>query len=150
MIKLEELATLLNEAQLDKDSYNKVIELAEKLEEEKAEEREANKAPKNKNKFTIVVRGDEKLKEILQDGWVVKTPLEQDDNELIERMQRAVGRSNDSQKKKKFLIKTFADFFLFCKRKFTKDDDVNILPLTKEPCRVIVLESSYTNPNYVE
>ena len=140
-IQIDELANLLSQEGVDKDTYNKLIKAAEELENEKKEEREENKTAKSKYKYTICVRGGSQLKEVLSQGWIVKTPLDQDDNSLEERFGLAIGKHNAACKRKKTFIETFADFFEFCKRKFTKEYDVSVQIVTKEPVRVLVIEN---------
>jgi hypothetical protein len=140
----EEIAQCLIQAGLDLNARNKALKEIEEAELAKKEEREANKdGPKAKNRFVICVRGDSELKKILQAGWVVKVPESSDNNTIIDRMTKAANLQNKSRKSKKMKLFTWRDFFLACKRKNTKQHDIQ--PITKEAVEVVVLEKEDIN-----
>lgn len=140
MIKIQELDELLINAGIDTAKRNQVIADAEKLEEMKKEENKSNKL-KTKYKFTVCIRGDEEIAQKVQEAWIIKTILDQDDNEIVPRIQKAVGIHNSIQKKLKNYIHNLGDFFEFIKRKITKEDEVNLQIMTKTPCRVVTLKN---------
>lgn len=140
-LKLEEIESALLTVELDAKKRAEILKAAEEIENEKKEDRAANPKTKSKYKLTVLVRGDKELAEKVQQAWVVKTLEEQDDNTLIERIGRATGIHNANQKRKKNFIETFADFFEFCKRSVTKQEEVAVQTVTKTPVRVVVLEN---------
>ena len=139
-IKIEDLQSLLISAGIkDPAQRSAVIKAAQELEADAKSEREADKGPKQKNKFAIVVRGDAKLKEVLQAGWVVKAPESSDNSTIHERIVNAARAQNDGSKAKKMKLFKYSEFFMFGKRKFSKNYDVQVM--NREPVEVIVLET---------
>lgn len=106
-----------------------------------AEKEEKEKAPRQKSKFTVLIRGDAELAKVVQQAWVVQTPDEQDDSTLVDRLKIATARHNGNLKKKKWAVELWRDVFAYIKSKTTKDPEVNVKIKTKEPARVIVLET---------
>lgn len=138
--KIEEVIICATQAGISADKIAILRKELEELEAEKRAERDANKDSKSKNKYTILVRGPKELEAMVQQGWIVKTALDQDDGELVDRIKRGATRHNNAQKRRKSIISTFRDFFLLVKRKWTKEQDVAVQVVTREPVRVIVLE----------
>jgi hypothetical protein len=137
-IKIDELSDILIQAGIaDPALRSKVIKEAEALEKDKRIEAEENKAPKAKSKFVIFVRGDEALKKSVQAGWITKIPENSDTSDILQRIQKAGAMQNKASKRQKTKVINYLDFFGFCKRKFTKQ--VNIQPVTKEAVEVVVL-----------
>ena len=139
-ISIEELSELLIQGGI-KDSAvrSNIIKEAKILEETKKEDKKDSTGPKQKNKFLICVRGDEKLKEVLQAGWVLKLPESSDNSTVANRIIGAARLQNEGSKAKKMKISTYRYFFMACKRKFSKQQDLQIL--NKEAVEVIVLET---------
>jgi len=141
MIKIEELTLILTQAGVTDSKVKKaIIQEAEKLEADKKADKEAESGPKAKNRFVICVRGDDKLKEVLQAGYIMKVPENSDNNTILERIQKSSAEQNNSGKrKKKVNINKYSEFFAYSKRKHTKAADLQ--PITKEVVEVIVLPS---------
>jgi hypothetical protein len=106
-----------------------------------AEKEDKEKAPRQKSKFTVLVRGDAELAKVIQQAWIVQTPEEQDDSTLVDRLKIATAKHNNSLKKKKWAVELWRDVFAYIKSKTTKEQEVNVKIKTKEPVRVIVLET---------
>jgi len=141
MINIEEdLQEILTQAGLNAEQRSKVLKIAKEVENAKKEDKDDEKTPKGKNKFTIFIRGDAELAKKVATGWITKSPLDQDDNEAIERLQRAAKSQNEVAKRKKNPIKTWADLFKTLKSKSTKTFDTNVAVSTKDPVRVVVIE----------
>jgi hypothetical protein len=136
-IKLDELQELLVQASIPNDKIKIVLQDAKDLEEKKKEEREANKAPKSKNEFVIVVRGDEQLKAALAQGWVMSVKTGDDVSTLPERFVKAAREHNSNVKKGKGTLLNWGDFFQRLKRVYSKMESFQIK--TKEPVRVVVI-----------
>jgi hypothetical protein len=135
----DDLQTILIESGLDAATRSKIIKIAQEHENEKKEEKDPN-APKSKSKYTIVIRTDDpKVKDSIATGFIVKTPLDQDDNELINRMVIGGARNNENAKKKG-KVATWVEFFQHVKSKFLKDEDVLVKIVTKEAVRIVWLD----------
>ena len=139
MLKIEELQEILVQSGVDLVLRSKIIKEAEELEAEKKADRGSDSTPKSKNKFVIVVRGDDNLAKELQSGWVVSVAENDDVSTLVERFGKAARAQNDAQKRRKRFIQNWDEFFQSLKRKFSKAE--NFQPKTKEIVQVIVLTS---------
>lgn len=139
-IKIENLqAILIEQGVTDPVLRNAIIKAAQKVEQEEKIDREADKGPKQKNKFAIVVRGDSELKKVLQAGWVVKVPEASDNSTIHERIINAARAQNEGSKAKKMKLFKYSEFFMFGKRKFGKQYDIQ--QMNKEAVEVVVLET---------
>jgi len=140
-IKIDELQMILNSAGVKDATLKKNIILeAQKLEADKKSDKEVESGPKAKNRFVICVRGDDKLKEVLQAGYVIKVPENSDNNTILERIQQSSAEQNNSGKrKKKVNINKYSEFFAYSKRKHSKA--VDIQPVTKEAVEIVILPS---------
>lgn len=138
-LKIEEINQVLTEIGVNLETRQKAIKAAEEFEANLKEERAENKGPKSKNKFVIVVRGDEKVKAAVQAGWVVQMKESADESTLISRITEAARESNRNQKRKKQFLNNYRDFFAFCKRAFTKTASVDVQIKTKHAVQVVVL-----------
>jgi hypothetical protein len=136
-IKLDDLQTILIESGLSTEQRQNVIRTAKQFEDEAASEREVS--PKTKSKLTVLIRGDESLADTIQQAWIVKTPDEQDDNSLLDRLKLAAVKHNEGLKKKKHLVELWRDVFFYIKRKTTKVPEINVDVKTKEPVRVVII-----------
>jgi len=142
-LTLEEIQMALVEAGLDATARSKATKALREAEEAKKAESGSGNGPKAKNRLVICVRGDDKLKEVLQAGYVIKVPESSDNNTILTRIQTASAQQNSASKRKKNFIAKYSDFFGFSKRKFTKG--VDIQPLTKQAVEVIVLPTEEIN-----
>jgi len=136
-IQIEELAHLLNEVKIEVNLYNQIIQNAEKLEEEKKQERELSKVNTSKNEFVVLVKTDKELTSDDIVAHVFSIPLDSDPNLLIGKITKAGTENNLASKRKNNLVTDFDDI-PHIKRKFYKEEDINLK--TKEDwCRVVVL-----------
>lgn len=136
-IQIEELALLLNEAEIPADKYNKIIQSAEALEEEKKQERALNKEKKGKNQFIVLVKTHKEITDDDLVAHVFQIPQEDDPNDLLKKVVKAGTEQNLTSKRKNNLVKEFDDV-VHIKRKFLKEQ--NIMLKTKEDwTRVVVL-----------
>ena len=138
-LKIEEIISILQEEKLPSETLRSIEAKLETVEQEKKDDREETTGPKGKNEFVIFVRGDARLKSILQQGWVVQVRAGEDIQNLPIKMREAAKDNNAKQKRKKKPLSTWAGFFAACKRPFVKERGINIK--TKEPVQVVVLES---------
>ena len=141
-IKLDELPELLIQAGVsDAKLRTAILQTARKLEDEKKSD--GPSSPKSKSKYTVLIRGTEETKKLLenQEAFITKTPLDLDEDTIFNRIVVASARQNESVKKKGKIV-TFADYFAFIKSKFRKTDDTNVQNVTKQPVRIIVLTES--------
>ena len=104
------------------------------IEEEKAD-RDANKVPKAKWEYIIVVNDPEKKLGTDFTGWVVKQLEGQDSGLLMGKLTDAAKTQNESSKRKKSLITGFGELFSAIKTKFLKEKGIKVC--TKEAVRVI-------------
>lgn len=138
----DELQEAMIQAGIPLDLRSKAMKVAEEIEAEKQAEKDPNK-PKNKNKFTIVVRTDDpSIKNTIASGWIVQTPEDQPNQELIARMTIGAARANDAAKSKKKKIFNWVEFFQYIKSKNLKDPEVNLKVKTKEAVEIVFLEKS--------
>ena len=136
----EDLQAILIEAGLPVELRSKVVKVALEYEDAKKEEKDEEGKPKSKNKFTVLIRGDKSIVELVQQAWIVQTKEDQDDSTLIDRLRIATARHNSAAKKQKWHIELWRDAFAFLKSKTTKDPEVAVAIKTKVPVRVLVLE----------
>ena len=143
-LSIEELQSVLIDAGInDINDRKRVLEEAQKRLKEIEEDKADSKSPKSKYRYAVCVRGDEALKEILQEAWIVKMPEAIPEDDLIERIKKAARENNNNSKRQKSIVKTFRDVFAYLKRKYSKAE--NFQPINKEPCRVHVLTSENIN-----
>jgi hypothetical protein len=80
-----------------------------------AEKEDKEKAPRQKSKFTVLVRGDAELAKVIEQAWIVQTPEEQDDSTLVDRLKIATAKHNNSLKKKKWAVELWRDVLAYIK-----------------------------------
>jgi len=138
-ITLEELQQIAIESGLDVKARSTLIKQAEELEAAKKEEKGSG-TPKSKSKYTVLIRGTEEQKKILenQEAFITKTPLDLDEDTIVNRIVVASALQNQNVKKKG-KIATFADYFAFIKSKHRKTEDTGVQNVTKTPVRILVL-----------
>lgn len=140
---IEDIIAVLREEKIAPQTLVNVESKLEKIAEEKKEDRVST--PRQKNEFVIVVRGDESLKKVLAQGWVVQVKSGADIQNLPSEFKEAAKENNASFKRKKSPVSTVRDFFAYVKRPFVKSRNINIK--TKEPCQVVVLTSENITDN---
>ena len=136
-MNIEELAGLMSQEGVDKDTYNKLLKAAEELENEKKADRQGN-GPKARNQFLVVLKSHLDLKEEDIVSHVFTAPAENfDPCTLLDKVRTAAVEQNSNSRKKKSKVESF-DEVTKIKRKYLKPE--NILLKTKEDwVRVIVL-----------
>lgn len=131
---IQHVIDALNESEVPNESIGKVINKLEKIADELEKEKEANKEPKTKKKFSLLHIKDTASYYIIQadaDDTLEDVPM---------RLNKAIGDYNQSAKKKKMEIKNYADAIEFIPNKILKQS--NLFVKTKEPCDVRDLPAS--------
>jgi signal recognition particle GTPase len=136
-VSLEQIEATLLERQIEPPKVQEIIkDLEQALEEEKAE-RDANKVPKAKWEYLIVINDPEKKLGTEFTGWVVKQLEGQDSGLMLGKLTDAAKTQNESSKRKKSLITGFGELFSALKTKFLKEKGLKIC--TKEAVRVLTV-----------
>ena len=138
-LKLDEIMDSLIQAGIDVKDRKKIIEELQKVEQEKKEEREANKAPKTKKEFVVLIRGDDDIKDKVQQAWVVQRTTGADNSNIVDQIKKVGRESNAAQKRNKNIVTLFREVFAHVKRKFWVPEDIMVK--TKDPCQVVVINS---------
>lgn len=146
-LEIEEVISVINENVKDPVLKKSMIEDLKKIQEEKQAEKDDEKEEKGskaKNKHVFFVRVDETGK-AAPAGFLIKMPQDNPTADVLQKIQTASARQNDSKNKsgrgrkaKGGRIETYLDFFQGSKRKFTKE--LGIQPL-KDLTEVIILPS---------
>jgi hypothetical protein len=140
-IKLDELASLLDDIDLTPAVRKSILQQAEQLEEEKKQEREENKLPKSKNQFVVVVKTHVEISDEDIVAHVFQIPQEYDPNNLLGDLVSATTDHNLSQKRKKNVLEEFDDVTKI-KRAFLKPKNIHVK--TKDDwTRVVVLPKDF-------
>jgi hypothetical protein len=140
----DDIQEILIQAGIDQKKRSEAMKIADEIEAAKKEEREAGKSPKSKYNYTVLLRVDDpEIKKVIEntEAFITKTAESIDQSQIIERITIGASRQNDSVKKKG-KINTFADYFAFIKSKFHKSEDAGAKNVSKQPVRVIVLDSA--------
>lgn len=142
-VDIEEVEALLLEKKIVEPSkVQEIVRDLVKVAEEVKEENAANKEPKAKWEWVIVLHDKDGVlagKEIA--GWVVQQKDGQDSNLVLSKLQDAAAAQNESAKRKKFMITNFVELFEGLKSKFTKEKGVRVK--TKELTRVILTDGKF-------
>ena len=134
-VSLEQIEATLLERKIEPPKVQEILkDLQEAIEEEKAD-REANKVPKAKWEYLIVINDPEKKLGTEFTGWVVKKLEGQDSGLVLGKLTDAAKTQNESSKRKKSLITGFGELFSAIKTKFLKEKGLKVC--TKEAVRVI-------------
>lgn len=135
-LKIEELVDCLNSVQVDKDTFNKIISEAEKIEGSKKSERAATNKKKSKNQFVVVLKSPEKIDPNTV-AHVVLIDGEDDAGEVLTKIQSAAREQNVTSKSKKTKVYTIDDL-PHIKRRYSKD--AGFMVKTKDDwCRTVVV-----------
>jgi len=114
-LQIDEIIAELNDLGIDAAKVKEAEEAFRKLEEEKADDRAANKQPKQKNQFVIVLNSTSGNKS----GWVLQLKEGDDAQTTLDRVKRAAKQQNTNMKKFiKSPLKSFGDAMQNLKRKF--------------------------------
>lgn len=135
-VSLENVEAILLERKIDPP---KVQEIIKDLEQAAEEENAANKDPKQKWEYVIVLNDKDGLlkdKEIA--GWVVQQREGQDVGLVLSKLTDAAKNQNESAKRKKSMISDLIGLFEGLKAKWTKEKGVRIK--TKELTRVVITD----------
>ena len=136
-IALENVQTVLAELKIEPDKQDKILQELQKIIEDEKNERAENKAPKSKNEFGVILydaNNELAGKEFTASVFQVKQGF--DFNTVLSKISTAARNQNVAAKRKKNVIETIGDACMYLKRKFTKEQEVNIK--TKEPIRVLI------------
>lgn len=134
-LKIEDIEDVLRKQKLDVGVIKKVVTELEEVEEEKKADRGGQ--PKVKNEFVIVVKGDEALNGKVLTGWVVQIPQGDDPSKVLSKLKNAAVATVAAQKRKKRQINTVGEAMQYAKRKFTKEQNVNVK--TKEMVQAVLV-----------
>lgn len=134
---IEQIEATLLERKIDPPKVAEIIkDLEQALEEEKAE-RDANKVPKAKWEYTVVIDDPEKKLGTEFTGWVVKQQEGMDSGLILGKLTDAAKTQNESSKRKKSLITSFGELFSAIKTKFLKEKGLKVC--TKSEVRVLTI-----------
>ena len=134
---IEQIEATLLERKIDPPKVAEIIkDLEQALEEEKAE-RDANKVPKAKWEYTIIIDDPEKKLGTEFTGWVVKQQEGMDSGLILGKLTDAAKTQNESSKRKKSLITSFGELFSAIKTKFLKEKGLKVC--TKSEVRVLTI-----------
>ena len=136
-VDIENVEAILLERKIDPPKVQEIIKDLAKAAEEEKEERKAEAGPKAKWEYLIVIDDPEgKIKDEVV-GWVIQQREGQDSGLALSKLADAAKSQNDSAKRKKNVIKCFAELFENIKSKFTKEKGMHVK--TKEPVRVFTI-----------
>jgi len=142
-INIDELNDLLTQAGIELEKRKLVLKEAEELEQEKKDEKAANKGPKATKEFVVIIRGEPELKDKIQQAWIVQRKAEADNSCLVNEIKEVAREFNVGQKRQKRVVNAFRDVFRYVKRSFWKPKDIMVK--TKEPVQVVIIEKEYIN-----
>lgn len=154
-VSIETIQATLTRKKFPAAQVKETIDELKKLahQENEAAKEDGNSGPKLKNQTVIVaVNDDSAAEKVLTDSflYVVQIKEGEDHTKTLENLKRAAFNHNaESRSGRKNPILKFGELFSVVKRKFTKDQNVNIK--TKEPCIVLVTKNKLdeTNANKV-
>jgi len=132
-LKLEDIMEGLIQVGIPLEERKKAMAEFERLEQEKKDDRDANKVPTCKKGFVVIMR------EGAEQAWVVQRKDGADNSTLVDTIKKIAKESNNAQKRKKNIVRLYREVFYSVKRTFWKSED--ILVKTKEPCQVVLLPS---------
>lgn len=151
-MKLEDLIYTVTESLrqngADKELIAKTVKDLNQAAKEEKEERAAEKGPKLKNAFTVLLNDPEN---VLQgrsfSGWIVQM-TEETPQVLALNKARAAGHAfNQSRKGKKHPVKNLGEVFEGCPRKFWKTEtDTKTVPKTKVQILIQPTDGSLGQP----
>lgn len=135
-IDIGTVTEILREQNVDQTIIKTVVtELQKAIADEKAA-KVADKAPKSKYQYCIVVNSPTNDINNAQ-GWAIKMPESENPKDLLTKIQTAVARQNDlTRAGRKSPIRNTFGAFNSLKRKYTKEQNFQILH--KMSCQVIV------------
>lgn len=135
-IDIGTVTEILREQNVDQTVIKAVVtELQKVIADEKAA-KVADTTPRAKYQYAVVVNSPTNDINNAQ-AWVVKLPEAENPQDILTKVQTAVARQNDlTRKGRKFPIRGLISAFEGLKRKFTKEQNFQIL--TKTYCPVIV------------
>ena len=133
-LTLDEVAASLNEHGVSASLVKSIVDDLKKVIEENKGIPNPNK---KKNQFFVVAQsnGDNTLKDKLQTAFLITAKEDYNPANFPADLERAKVAHNNSQKRKKNLINTFAEVFARCKAKFCKEANFGIK--TKHPVQII-------------
>jgi hypothetical protein len=137
-LTLEEVQMIVNQNVKDAETKAAILRDAQEVEEDKKAEKEENKTPKSKNKYTVFIRCSPENEKLFRESaaFIMKSPEETPDEQLVNLIRDSAVLQNRTAKRKGF-IKTFADWFACIKGKNRKE--FKIVNTTRQPVEVIPL-----------
>lgn len=139
-IDIEQIETTLLERKVEPLKVKEILKDLIQAAEEDKEDNAAEKGPKLKNEFLIVLNDPEgKIKDEFT-GWVITQSEGMDSSLALSKLTDAVRNQNEVTKKKKNIIKSFSELFHGLKPKSLKEKGIKIK--TKEAVRVILVNGN--------
>lgn len=139
-VSIDDITAALADSGIPKDSQQKVLTYLKSVVEEEQAQKEAEKLPKQKNEFGVIIfdaEGHLKGKEFT--ASVYQIPQGEDHNLVLGKISQAARDQNAASKRKKWHFDSLGSAIQGIKRKFIKDKNVNLK--TKNPVRVIVSDN---------
>lgn len=134
-IPLEEVESKMLEHKIDATKVQEILRDLEAVVEELKSEKDST--PKPKWEHVVVLHDpDNKLSGQEYTAWVVQQEEGQDAGAILSKISDCAKASNETAKKKKFVIKDLVDAFKYLKPKWTKEKKIKLK--TKEEVRVLV------------
>jgi hypothetical protein len=138
-VSIEEVEAKLLEKKIDQIKVQEIVKELEEVVQELKEERAAEKGPKQKWEYVIVLNDDEGLltgKEIA--GWVVQQKEGEDAGAVVAKLCDAARSQNEAAKRKKNTITGLVGLFESLKSKFAKEKNIRVK--TKDLTRVLITD----------
>lgn len=136
-LALEDIQQALKAVQVEPEQQIKVLNYLQEVIKEHEEHKQDNAAPKAKNEFGVVLYDTNNELNGKEFTASIYTILQGDNhNTVLNRISSAVREQNEAAKRKRNVINSIGTAFQFLKRRFIKEQNVNIK--TKVPVRVII------------
>jgi len=151
-LSLDDIFESLKKAGIDSAKAKEVMENLKAVEEEKKEEKELEKGPKQKNQFVAFVMDDGTLagKELI--GYVLQIPEGKDPKSTYDAYVSAVRSYNTTTRKgRKYPVTKVGEGMQIVKGKHLKDGKGGKITIkTKEAIQIFPVKNEIDNPTKVE
>jgi len=137
-ISIEDVQQALNDAGVEKEKQQNILEHLVQVVKEEKEERENSSLPKQKNEFGVILYAPDLVgKEYM--ASIYQIPQGGDHGLVLSKISDAAREQNVTAKRKKYSFIDLAGAIFGLKRKFLKDR--NVSTKTKEPVRVLISDN---------
>ena len=144
-LDLASVSDVLRQHVTDHATFQAILKDLIATEKQAAAAGAADKTPRAKTDFVVLIRGDTTLQRAVEGGaWIIKQPEGSDTTTLLDRINRAAGTHNDRLKGKQRanrLIRTFARALELIRPKSVTACDAKFKVVTKTPVEVVVVTS---------